>query len=515
MRFMPPSALRQQLARLRRRGLTRAGSARAAVIASGLWDEAWFVRQYRDQLAGREPLDWFLRDAAARALQPNALFDTAYYLHAHPEARRTNPLLHYLRRSARAGYRPNALFDPDWYAERHPDAAITGRDPLWHYLTIGEAEGRQPHPLFDTRWYQRQYPSAIADGGSALGHYLHEGEAAGFRPNPAFDPAAHRAAMTDPPPFGGALLAHVRARAPDTPSADDAPQADPHPALDWYIEDNQERVRSVLGDSTPTPPPRRPRDDQLAVLIVTRDRPEFIEPLLDSLTRARPALAGRGIDLRIVVGDTGSSDPAVLAAYERLGDAIDLVRDLEYHFSRCNNALLERVPEAAEVLFLNNDIALRDPAGTLTAMRAHLRAHPGTGALGAVLRFPDGSVQHEGIEVIADGPLRGFVRHARAGRRVGLRSDQARTFCAATGAALMMRRDALDATGGFDASYRSECQDVDLCLRAARAGFATEVLNAGHIVHHENGTRPRGDADWRDRRQLMRRWSTWIERQWL
>jgi GT2 family glycosyltransferase len=60
---------------------------------------------------------------------------------------------------------------------------------------------------------------------------------------------------------------------------------------------------------------------------------------------------------------------------------------------------------------------------------------------------------------------------------------------------LGMRREAFDAIGGFDASYRHIGEDVDLCLRAGAAGFAlTRCPEA--IVEHAAET---------DRRPVLRR----------
>ena len=60
---------------------------------------------------------------------------------------------------------------------------------------------------------------------------------------------------------------------------------------------------------------------------------------------------------------------------------------------------------------------------------------------------------------------------------------------------LGMRREAFDAIGGFDASYRHIGEDVDLCLRAGAAGFAlTRCPDA--VVEHPAET---------ERRPVLRR----------
>jgi GT2 family glycosyltransferase len=73
------------------------------------------------------------------------------------------------------------------------------------------------------------------------------------------------------------------------------------------------------------------------------------------------------------------------------------------------------------------------------------------------------------------------------------RFDQERTVREhgwAASANLGMRRDAFDAIGGFDPAYRHIGEDVDLCLRAAAAGYALSYCDRA-IVTHDAETRIR------------------------
>ena len=53
----------------------------------------------------------------------------------------------------------------------------------------------------------------------------------------------------------------------------------------------------------------------------------------------------------------------------------------------------------------------------------------------------------------------------------------------AAGAALMIRRDVLDAIGGFDEAYFLYFEETDLCLRAAKAGWPTHYLPDARVMH--------------------------------
>ncbi|MDQ1245854.1 MAG: hypothetical protein QG597_221, partial [Actinomycetota bacterium] len=91
----------------------------------------------------------------------------------------------------------------------------------------------------------------------------------------------------------------------------------------------------------------------VAVVILNLDRPGLIVPLLRVLTAGTDAFAARGLGLQIIVGDTGSTDPQVLACYQELADRITVVPDLDYQFSACNNTCVSGRVSHDHVLFLN------------------------------------------------------------------------------------------------------------------------------------------------------------------
>lgn len=51
------------------------------------------------------------------------------------------------------------------------------------------------------------------------------------------------------------------------------------------------------------------------------------------------------------------------------------------------------------------------------------------------------------------------------------------------GASLMIRREVIEETGGFDETFFLYFEETDLCRRAARAGWRTHYLPASEVVH--------------------------------
>jgi GT2 family glycosyltransferase len=253
----------------------------------------------------------------------------------------------------------------------------------------------------------------------------------------------------------------------------------------------------------------------LSVVILNLNKPELICPLLESLVGLQRKLLDHQIDLEIIIGDTGSTDPLVKTCYEKFKSHIRLGEGLKYHFSRNNNEMFHRFVSRDLVLFMNNDIVFRsDPSPIIEKMVRRFQERPDIGVIGATLLYDDLKLQHNGIDFFYRGPLRGLSYHpGHREEALGLK-DSLGTFWrmpAVTGAFLCMRSQTFEEIGGFDEEYKTECQDVDLCLLARNRGLEVELLLTDQIIHLENATREKGSEDWADRQKFVRQWSAFIE----
>lgn len=84
-----------------------------------------------------------------RGLNPDAYFDTAYYLAHNPDvaAAHINPLIHYEQWGWKEGRNPSAAFDTRAYQTAYPDVKAAGLDPLVHFIEWGIDGGRQAFPV--------------------------------------------------------------------------------------------------------------------------------------------------------------------------------------------------------------------------------------------------------------------------------------------------------------------------------------------------------------------------------
>ena len=84
-----------------------------------------------------------------RGLNPDAYFNTNYYLAQNPDVARAgvDPLAHYEAYGYQEGRNPSAQFSDAKYLAAYADARAAGIDPLLHFLTIGQAEGHMAFPV--------------------------------------------------------------------------------------------------------------------------------------------------------------------------------------------------------------------------------------------------------------------------------------------------------------------------------------------------------------------------------
>ena len=255
--------------------------------------------------------------------------------------------------------------------------------------------------------------------------------------------------------------------------------ADGTPALvDGAGDGDLHRVRF---DLTRTTWPR------VSVIVPNRDAFALMSRLFADLTTRTDYP-----DLEIIVVDNGTTDPDVLALYDRVRHAHPAVRiEIEatpFNFSQAINKGC-RLARGAHLLLLNNDIEILDP-GWLREMVACFD-YPNVGIVGAKLLYPDRTLQHAGV-IVGLGGLAGHWFGGMAADTPGplgrLRVRQ--SLSAATGACLLVSRACFDAVGPFDERlFAIAYNDVDFCLRAIAGGWRVVWTPFATLVHHESASR--------------------------
>ncbi|MFH1277633.1 MAG: glycosyltransferase family 2 protein [Candidatus Eisenbacteria bacterium] len=244
-----------------------------------------------------------------------------------------------------------------------------------------------------------------------------------------------------------------------------------------------------------------PKEASLSVLVPTRDGGSWLGKCLSSLGRSSFPPA------EIIVVDNGSRDTATLDYLRSVAGRKDvkiLSRPGRFRFSALMNDAA-REARGDLLLFLNDDTELLEPS-SLDSMAAEA-VRPDVGAVGPLLLYPDGAVQHAGL-VVGMGVVAGHLYKGteRTGAPWFVSPLVDREVSAVDGACLMTRRDLFLRLGGFDdRRLPVSFSDVDFCLRARDEGLRVLYTPHARFTHHEGRTRRRG-VDPRE--------AVWMERRW-
>lgn len=249
----------------------------------------------------------------------------------------------------------------------------------------------------------------------------------------------------------------------------------------WAIRNGNALFYHEFPDDGPT----------VTIIIPVRNRPELLERCLASLATTSYTA------YRVLVADDESDDPAVAEIIARHGHRhLRIPRsDGKFSFARLNNSAVAAC-DTEFVLFLNNDTEIIDPRW-LTRMMGYARM-PGVGAVGALLTYPDGRIQHAGIIHAMRNGLADHAFKLLPEGNLGYRcyAGIVRNCSAVTAACLVTPRELFQRLDGFnEAAFPVAFNDPDYCFRVGDAGYRCVICPSAHLIHHEGKTRHPGRID--------------------
>jgi GT2 family glycosyltransferase len=225
----------------------------------------------------------------------------------------------------------------------------------------------------------------------------------------------------------------------------------------------------------------------LSIIIVNWNSTDYLRQCLASVHRET-----KGISFEIIVVDNASSDDscARLVRDEYPGVVLHCSRD-NLGFARGSN-LGHELSRGDVLLFLNPDTEIR--GDVFTDMVGELKSGPNIGAAGARLLNSDGSLQTSCVltyptivnQLLDSELLRIMLPTSRLwGMKSLFASDsEPAKVDGISGACLMVKREVFSRVGGFDARYFMYVEDIDLCRRITRAGYAIHYIGSCEVVHH-------------------------------
>ncbi len=210
-----------------------------------------------------------------------------------------------------------------------------------------------------------------------------------------------------------------------------------------------------------------------SVIIPAWNGKEYIDDCLNSL------LAQDHPDFELIVVDNGSSDGTPDWVAEHF-PAVTLIRNKKnLGFAGGVNVGLRAA--RGKILALFNQDAVAEP-DWLSCMADGLMAAPDIGIAGCKIYYRDTeAIWHAGVRISKE---RGQPVHQGDGEMDHGQYDDVAEMDAVTGAAMAIRRDALDDIGLLDEDYFLYFEDTDFCLRARAADYRVVYLPRAVVHHH-------------------------------
>jgi N-acetylglucosaminyl-diphospho-decaprenol L-rhamnosyltransferase len=231
---------------------------------------------------------------------------------------------------------------------------------------------------------------------------------------------------------------------------------------------------------------------RVLVVIVNYRTPQLTIQCLKSLQQETAA----DDSIHVIVVDNHSGDGAVLA--EAIRDHgwrpwVNLrITERNGGFSYGNNCGVAPALQSADppqyYLLLNPDTEVRK--GAISALVEHMDSHPRTGISGSSIenqdgsdwsiafRFPTALGQFE--QGIRFGPVSRMLKPWIVARTMGSEAEEVDWV---SGACMMVRREMLDDVGLMDDGYFLYFEEVDLALRARRAGWQCWYVPQSRVMH--------------------------------
>ena len=397
-------------------------------------------------------------------LPPNALYEVAAELNAHPDA---DLIYSDEDKIDENGRRFAPYCKPDWNSD-----LLLGQNYINHLSVIRRSlierlggmregyDGSQDHDLM-LRIVEQTQPKRIRHIPTILYHWRHVTGAGSFSQSAlARCVASARQAVAEHLERTGIIGATV----------------EPHPdGLPWL------RVVWPLA-----------AEPSVSIIVPTRDHAALLRQIAtDVLQRTDYA------NFELVIVDNASSTADALILLRQLEDdpRVKLLRfSGPFNYSAINNYAVAR-SSGDVIVLLNNDIQVIE-GGWLREMVSHAM-RPDVGAVGAKLIYGDETIQHAGVVlgIRGGGDSPGVGGHLDLGMPrsdVGYFGHNAltRDVSAVTAACLAVRRHVYIAAGGLDEKNLAVAfNDVDLCLRIVAMGLRIIWTPFAELYHLESASR--------------------------
>ena len=231
----------------------------------------------------------------------------------------------------------------------------------------------------------------------------------------------------------------------------------------------------------------------LSVIIVNYNVRYFLEQCLCSVEKAIGSLQSAPSEqqAQVFVADNNSSDGSVEYLQDKYPFAKFIVNSENVGFAKANNKALQQAT-GKYILFLNPDTIV--PEDGFAKCIEFMEARHEAGALGVYMIDGSGRYLQESkrgfpsawVSFCKMSGLTGLFPGSKLFARYylgHLSSQQTHEIDILSGAFMLVRKETLDKTGGFDEQFFMYGEDIDLSYRIQQSGYKNYYFPGCRIIH--------------------------------
>lgn len=256
-------------------------------------------------------------------------------------------------------------------------------------------------------------------------------------------------------------------------------------------------------------------EPKISILIPNKDH---IDELKTCITSVLEKSTYKNIEIIVIENNSESYD--TFDYYHQLEEQYANVKVVywkgEFNYAAINNFGFQNAT-GEYVLLLNNDIEVITP-NWIEEMLMFAQRND-VGAVGAMLYYPDDTIQHAGVILGIGGVAGHSHKYFKRGEYgYASRLTLAQNLTAVTAACMLMRREVFEIVDGLDESYKVAFNDVDLCMRIRQQGYLIVFTPFAELYHYESKSRGLEDTAEKQMRfkgeidQFMKRWGKELEK---
>lgn len=228
------------------------------------------------------------------------------------------------------------------------------------------------------------------------------------------------------------------------------------------------------------------KSPKVSIVIPNMDHIEVLRTCIDSILDKTTYE-----NYEIIIIENNSKNEETFSYYRELekNSCVKIVNWIgKFNYSAINNFGVQQAVTGEYITLLNNDIEVITPDWIEQMLMFAQRTD--VGAVGAMLYYPDETIQHAGV-ILGVGGVAGHSHKNfnRGSYGYMSRATIVQNLSAVTFACVMIPRNVWDEVGGLDESFAVAFNDVDMCMRIRKAGYLIVWTPYAELYHYESKSR--------------------------